>query len=192
MSAYRMSYELSKYFANKDAALNETAKYPIKAPPADTKSTHQFYVRSELEATTGTTVSGALNHGPGIKVYHGSFPAYEIHINGHDPIDVTQIQKDSALNSKQRKYLMSFLHDNQSALVAYWYTKDIPSTVFTDYFRYVSDTVNYNRNQIQQKTFDQLKDDRIVITEYIRNKLGDETIELNFGNDPVNKINKRR
>lgn len=31
MSAYRMSYELSKYFANKDAALNEAAKYPIKA-----------------------------------------------------------------------------------------------------------------------------------------------------------------
>lgn len=85
-----------------------------------------------------------------------------------------------------RNLVRSFIYDNQMAIIAYWFAPNnenepIAKALF-DYMRNNIIKKRYDRNGvIKSKSQDELENDKVILNEYVQQKLDDSSIELYFG-----------
>lgn len=85
-----------------------------------------------------------------------------------------------------RNLVRSFIYDNQMAIIAYWFAPNnenepIAKALF-DYMRNNIIKKRYDRNGVTRgKSQDELENDKVILNEYVQQKLDDSSIELYFG-----------
>ena len=168
------------------AIMNETVI--IKVP----KNNDKLYLRSEHEAETGGKNSNAsgMQHSVSIKVKTKKnakgFPipistkSYADGITSSKQ-DIDDSLKKAGVSKSFIRFAKSFIYDNQMALCAYWYTKDVPFTVFDAYFKAKTSEVDYSSTKIDPKTTDELNADKIEIINYLRNATKNPDLIVDFG-----------
>lgn len=87
------------------------------------------------------------------------------------------------ISKKEHDAVMSFIYDNQAAILAYWnidYGQERLMQPITKYLVTRMIEKEYYKNPVQMKTDAELDDDKKAVTEYVRNELNDQKIELKF------------
>ena len=90
-----------------------------------------------------------------------------------------------SLSSTAFKIVSNFIYDNQAAIIALWYAPDgengrVGSTILS-YIRNKLATVDYSSVKVKPKTAAELDADKEAITQYVKDTLQDDTIDLSFG-----------
>lgn len=85
-----------------------------------------------------------------------------------------------------RNLVRFFIYDNQMAIIAYWFTpnneNELIAKALFDHMRNSIITKRYDKNTItKSKSQDELENDKVMLNEYVQQKLDDSSIELYFG-----------
>lgn len=133
-----------------------------------------------------------IRHATSIKILYGEGSEVSIRIptesyysdtvdiitkNGFKQLRSTGITKDRC------KFIESFVYDNQAAINAFWYYKDMSNSVLLAFRKYFSDKAAtngkiYSKGGIKPKTDSQLNSDRAELIEYLQKELNDPKFVL--------------
>ena len=156
----------------------------------DTKHTnYNIYIRTGSEGTRAGAQKGS--HSCSIKAqvqsrkYEIPIPtkAYET-LSSNDKYKKKLKEFKEDKNSVFVKAVTSFIYDNQMAIIAYWYQPNSDTVAAKALFSFMKNQMkinNYARNKIQQRSADELEQDKEMLTNYVRKECKDDTIILHFG-----------
>lgn len=133
-----------------------------------------------------------IRHATSVKIKCGNSKEISIRIpaESYYSDSVKSVTKDSIKqidSTKElkdyKKFIKSFIYDNQAAIIALWYADTMSNEELAAFQKYFDDKVAqnvfmYNKGNIKPKTDSQLNADRIELVEYLRKELNDPKFTL--------------
>lgn len=173
-----------------DSALVESINR-IADPDANSRKATHLYIRREGDASRGQS---KMKHGPSVKIIQNSnitTSGVPIKFNSHDPVDFSDIS-GMKISKNTKRFIISFILDNQVLLSAYWYTnftldeiRKVEQYILERFDTSMIQFKNRSTKDIAQKSPEELQNDRIFFQNELRRVTCNDNLVLEFGKDPT-------